>query len=135
MSEIIHIGKIAPQQLFILRRINDNCYVWCLGKEEGDVETEIQAPTIEEALQVAKQSWKKEAFTFVPCGFRFTLPERDEHGINALFYQAARSLNSFNGVYFDEELGHNCIVHQIPLRIQKLIRGLSKNLPISSIDW
>ena len=120
MGEIIHIGEIYPQQILLLRKVHDNHYAWFLEDREKEEQTEISAPNIEEAIRLAKKNWKHNFFKLIPSGFRFTLPERDEHGNNALFYQAVRSLNSMNGIYFDEELGCNCIVHQIPLRIREL---------------
>ena len=125
MPELIHMGEIFPGEKFYLRKMKENHYVWFLENAEGkEKETELSAPNIEEALRLAKKSWQGLNFKFIPCGFRFTLPERDEHGTNALFYQAIKSLESMSGVYFDEELGHNCIVHQIPLRIREIYKKL-----------
>lgn len=125
MSELIHIAEIQPFKYLFLRKEGEKHYAWFAetidGKEEA---TEVNAPNIEEAIRLAKKFWQSSYFKLIPCGFRFTLPERDEHGGNALFYQAIRSLNSMTGVYFDEELGHNCVVHQIPSRIRELYASL-----------
>lgn len=126
MPELIHIAEIMPAQFLYLRKVNDKHYVWFLEDQEKECETEIAAPNIEEAIRLAKKNWQNSAFKLIPSGFRFSLPERDEHGTNALFYQAIRSLNSMTGIYFDEEVGHNCIVHQIPLRIRELYAKLKQ---------
>jgi len=76
----------------------------------GEQATTVSGETVEEAMRLAARHWQKDSFTTVICGFRYTLPERDEHGINALFHQMVASYSSMNGVYYDEELGNNCFV-------------------------
>ncbi|MGK5594895.1 MAG: hypothetical protein ACSNEK_06020 [Parachlamydiaceae bacterium] len=122
-SEIIHIGRINHRKMLLLRKISDEQYGWF---EESEDKPRVVGTTVEEAIRLAKQHWKMNSFCLLPCGYRFTLPERDEHGMNALFWQAVRSFDSVNGIYYDEDLGHNCIVHQIPLETQKLIRHYLK---------
>ncbi len=75
--------------------------------------TEVYGETIEESIRLAAREWKEHFFQTLKCGFRYTLPERDEHGINALFHQMAASLSTSNGIYFDEELGNNCFVQKL----------------------
>ncbi len=122
--EIIHIGRISKQFLY-LKKLSEDRYGWF--HEGSDARSpEVVGVNIEEAIRLAKQHWKKDSFYLLPCGYRFTLPERDEHGMNALFCQAVKSLHSINGIYYDEDLGHNCIVNQIPLETQALIRKYLK---------
>lgn len=108
--KLIHVSRILtpasplPAYLF-LRKQGDNHFVWYEEEETG-----IVGSTISEAIQNARRNWSAYSFRTVNCGFRYTLPERDEHGCNALFCQMAESYRSSNGVYFDEELGHNCFV-------------------------
>lgn len=111
LANLIHVGRIAASgeqgKYLYLRKINPHSYSWF---EESEKETSVNAFTIEEALRLANRTWKSAYFRMVNCGFRYTLPERDEHGINALFYQMVASYTSFNGIYFDEEIGCNCFV-------------------------
>ena len=60
------------------------------------------------------------------CGFRYTLPERDEHGLNALFNQMVASYSSSNGVYFEQELGHPCIVQNASIQARLLWKKLKQ---------
>ncbi len=105
-NKLIHIGRIQKRYLF-LRQTGKFQYAWfeADGKEAG-----VEAAHVEEALRLAVRQWKGMGFHFIHCGFRYMLPERDEHGINALFHQMGASYESMNGVYFEEELGYNCIV-------------------------
>lgn len=109
--KLIHIARIQtsesplPQYLF-LRKHGDNLFVW------HDIERElnISGSSISESLKMGRKAWRLNSFRTVNCGFRYTLPERDEHGCNALFCQMMESYRSYNGIYFDEDLGHNCFV-------------------------
>lgn len=108
----IHIAKILhPKKgrcyLFLVKE--DNLFRWIF--ESGE-ETGIQDSQVEEAIRLARREWKNQSFQTVKCGYRFTLPERDEIGNNALFHQLESSHKNFNGIYFDEELGHQCIVRE-----------------------
>lgn len=117
-NKIIHIARIQPRGrdlvYLLLRKTEESvCFSWFeenCNQSEGEIETGIFATTIEEAIRLARSRWHSLAFRTVMCGFRYTLPERDEHGLNALFYQMSASYASSNGQYFDEELGHLCIV-------------------------
>lgn len=114
--KIVHLARIqierTPTYLY-LRQIAPSHLVWFEQRPqtETELDTLISGVSFTEAMQKARQKWKQNAFRTVICGFRYTLPERDEHGCNALFYQMAASYSSMNGVYFDQELGHNCIVN------------------------
>lgn len=100
-------------------------YAWYEETSDNqEVETEVTAPTVEEALRIARQHWKLNGFRTLICGFRYTLPERDEHGMNALFHQMVASYSSSNGVYFDDELGHNCFVQAASIEARELWQNL-----------
>ena len=90
-----------------------------------EVPTDISAETSEEALRLAHRQWKGSDFRTLRCGYRFTLPERDEIGSNALFHQMAASYATMNGVYFDDELGHQCIVKDASQEAYDLYKRLS----------
>lgn len=127
MARLIHAGfrmiKNGRQRLF-LREEAPKRYVWFEENNGVETPTGIFADTIQEAIRLANQTLKADYFTTFNCGFRYTLPERDEHGQNALFHQMLLSQSSFNGVYFDEELGNNCIVQNIPREAKDLINEL-----------
>ncbi len=113
-NTLIHIAKIYTAgrwQYLFLRKFSPQEYRWFLVENEQETATQIFSETIEEAIRLARREWRQSAFTPLGCGFRYTLPERDEHGSNALFYQMAASYATSNGIYLDEELGHNCIVN------------------------
>lgn len=114
-NKLIHLAHIfIPKKgktLVYLRQCGDHEYRWYIEDHDSiEHPTDIEGETPEEAMRNAHQSWKLNAFTTLCCGFRYALPERDEHGMNALFHQMTASLSTMNGIYFDEELGHNCFV-------------------------
>lgn len=115
LPKLIHAARIQPKgagvRYLFLKQMEPSRFAWHEVLENGEVETSVSGLSVEEAIYKGRQHWKYEAFRTVICGFRYTLPERDEHGNNALFYQMAASYSSPNGIYFDEELGHNCFVH------------------------
>lgn len=123
-AKLIHIGRIEgttpmPKYIF-LRQMTPYHYAWFMWDNPNETETPVWGPTAEEAIRLAYKHWKIDNFRTVNCGFRYTLPERDEHGSNALFYQMIASYSSMNGIYFDEELGSNCIVHNASMEARKL---------------
>lgn len=129
-NQLIHIAFITPDEkgrkILYLRKkgpIYSWNYVDSRGNEE---ESPVSTDTIEEAMREAAAYWKGSDFRTLQCGFRYNLPERDEHGINALFYQMISSYNSSNGVYFDEDLGHNCYVQNASLAARKIWEDLKK---------
>lgn len=127
-AAIIHTKGRGAVHL-LLREVKPSHYVWFQESEtEEESQTLVEAPNIEEAIRLAKSNWKDESFRTLNCGFRYTLPERDEHGINALLYQMGSSYASFNGVYFDDELGCNCVVqnasHEAKLFWKKMNRKM-----------
>lgn len=115
-GKVIHAaeiqGKNQKKTYLLLRQKGDQHFLWFEFRDGStEEETQIGARTIEEALQAAKKHWKMHSFRMVNCGFRYTLPERDEHGLNALFHQMVASYNSPNGVYFDADIGNNSFVN------------------------
>lgn len=113
-SKLIHIAQFQPyrkkSRYLFLRQESPHRLTWYQETDVGEEPTEISASTIEEAIRLGRKHWKRKSFRTIGCGFRYTLPERDEHGMNALFHQMAASYSHPAGVYFDEELGHNCRV-------------------------
>jgi hypothetical protein len=128
-DKLIHLAQvILPKKgprLLLLRKKDDVHYVWYEETATGDEkETSIFAPTAEEAIRQAYLTWKDSIFRTINCGFRYSLPERDEHGNNALFHQMVASYASMNGVYFDEDVGHNCFVNFASDEAKKLWKDL-----------
>lgn len=123
-KKLIHIARILGNdgkwQYLYLWKMDERQYFWALQDKQDfgpvsdwqviSLQALITAQTIEEALRIASNKWQSDYFCTLNCGFRYTLPERDEHGINALFHQMAASYSSSNGIYYDEELGNNCFV-------------------------
>lgn len=115
LGKLIHAARIYTQgewRLLYLRKHENGHFSWLEEQQKGtqEIESPVSGQTVEEAMRLAPKHWKNQSFTTINCGFRYTLPERDEHGINALFHQMAASYSSGNGVYYDEELGNNCFV-------------------------
>lgn len=130
LSSIIHVGSVHScdgwSYVFLCKMAPDR-YGWFLRDTLGKtIPAAIEAATIAAALQLAHRIWKRDSFRTLKCGFRFTLPERDEHGLNALFFQMGASYDSMNGVYFDEDLGNNCIVHQASIEARELWKTLKQ---------
>lgn len=128
-SKLIHVAHIytrTGRHRLFLRQVEPRRYQWFLAKNPVEEPTEISSDTIEEAIRLAARHWKEDDFATQNCGFRYTLPERDEHGMNALFYQMTASLSSSNGVYYDDELGNNCFVQNAPLDARDLWLSLKQ---------
>ena len=106
----VHLRREGRKHLF-LRRVEPQKYRWFIEEEGGEKATLVEADTIEEAIRLGRREWKLYCFRFLNCGFRYSLPERDEHGMNALFHQMQASYGTSNGIYFDEEMGNNCFVN------------------------
>ncbi len=116
LGKLIHIAQVMlPRKgprLLLLRKVDPVRFEWYEEDDKGrESNTAIFAPSAEEAIRQAYLNWKDHLFRTINCGFRYSLPERDEHGSNALFHQMIASYNSMNGIYFDEDLGHNCLVN------------------------
>ena len=120
LANLIHIARIfsrdSGKQTLYLRRSETAHYHWVfVDQNNQESSTPVSADSAEEAIRLAKRHWRNDAFETLRCGFRFTLPERDEIGSNALFHQMVASYSTMNGIYLDEELGHQCIVHEASL--------------------
>lgn len=136
LKNLIHVGcffgPYAKVTYLFLREVNPHTFTWYEqagpeAEEDTETATALSAPTIEEALRIANYNLKSVDFRTINCGFRYTLPERDEHGINALFYQMIASYSSSNGVYFDEEIGCNCFVQNASEEARNLWKQLKAN--------
>lgn len=130
-TKLIHIAKILVQNegqcLLFLKQVEPFRYIWFREDRPGvEVETGIWGGTAEDAIFEAYKAWRLNEIHTLNCGFRYTLPERDEVGTNALFHHMASSYSSMNGVYFDEELGSNCIVQQASLEARDLWKRLQE---------
>lgn len=126
---LIHVARIYKEgrwrYLFLRKKENEH-FIWHEEQENNkeEIETPISAHTAEEAIRLASRHWKNHSLKTLHCGFRYTLPERDEHGINAFFHQMAHSYHSHNGVYYDEELGNLCFVQNVSDEVLALWRRL-----------
>jgi len=116
-NKLIHIAKLITgskarkETLMLLRQVDNDRYLWFQDDGHGgETETTIDACNIEEAMRLAHREWKQQHFTTIKCGFRYSQTVRDTHGCNAYFYQMVESLKSLTGVYFDDEIGHPCLV-------------------------
>ena len=130
LNNLIHVAYILTRQgrhTLYLRRSEKGSYSWNqLDETEQETPSPVTANSAEEAIRLGRGHWKEDSFTPLHCGFRFTLPERDEIGGNALFHQMTASYSSINGVYLDEELSHQCIVYdasQEALALWARLRG------------
>lgn len=135
-GKLIHIARFFPSDgkwhYLFLRTTAQGHFTWYEEDEEqGEAETPVSGTTVEEALRLAAKYWRPQSFCTVICGFRYTLPERDEHGINALFHQMVASYSSMNGVYYDEELGNNCFVQSASTESYDLWQRLKKQNRLS----
>lgn len=115
LTNLIHvarvIGKGGRRHWLYLRHLEGGHYSWFSVDHDGqEVQTPVTADSAEEAIRLARRHWSRDSFQTLRCGLRFTLPERDEIGSNALFHQMVASYSTINGVYLDEELGHQCLV-------------------------
>ncbi|MCE5317924.1 MAG: hypothetical protein LLG04_11290 [Parachlamydia sp.] len=126
LSNLIHIAKMGQRYLF-LRKVAPMHFGWFWWDGDAETAAEVIATNAEEALRLAQRQWRQEDFRPVGCGFRYTLPERDEHGMNALFYQMVASYESPSGIYFDDELGGNCIVHFASTEARRLMTQLKSH--------
>lgn len=131
--DLVHIAFIlrpgSGKSTLFLRKLSDQRFCWFEEKSSQpgiEEDLQIEAINVEEALRLARRKLAPLSFRTLICGFRFSLPERDEHGINALFHQMAASYQAPGGIYFDAEVGHNCIVHNSSLEAQQLLRVLKK---------
>lgn len=116
-NKLIHVARVLNENnqtiYLFLRQIGRYHYQWFQEvNEDSEVPLPIDGVTAEEALRKAADRFQYHEFHPVECGFRYDLSERDEHGINALFYQMIESYaaNNVDGSYFDPDAGHHCYV-------------------------
>lgn len=132
LTHLIHVARIFSAKgewvSLYLRKTEAGLYVWHEVDLEGnETVTPVSADSAEEAIRLAHRHWKSSSFTSLRCGTRFTLPERDEIGTDALFHQMVTSYGTMNGVYLDDELGHQCIVHDASQEALTLWKQLKAN--------
>jgi len=130
-AKLIHMGRIdasTPSPLYLsLRQLAPYRYVWFFIQHDNlEIETSLWGATIEEAIRLAYRYWKLDNFRTLHCGFIYNLPERDEHGTNALFHQMMNSYLSPSGVFFNEDIGCNCIVNNASLEARKIMKNYIK---------
>lgn len=128
---LIHIARIHTKGKWMylyLRKKENKHFIWSEEQEnkQDETDTSVFALSVEEAIRLASKQWKNQSLNLLHCGFRYTLPERDEHGINAFFHQMVASYNSSNGIYYDEELGNNCFVQNTSEEALSLWQQLKK---------
>lgn len=130
LPKIIHAARRqAPGEkvkYLLLRMVDPARFVWYEYDNQRTSQTDVEGVTLEEALRCARKCWRNDAFRTINCGFRYTLPERDEHGCNALFHQMIASYSSANGIYFDEEVGNNCFINFASTEARDLWKKLKK---------
>lgn len=139
VSTIIHIGYLQQgrhREYYFLRKTDSARYQWEKAQERTenfskDEPLPIIADSVEEAIRLAYLQWHSPPLQSLICGFRFTLPERDEIGVPALFHQMRRSYSVGNGAYLDEEIGCSCIIHDAPSQTLALWRLLEKGESLS----
>ena len=116
------IQKGGKQTYLFLQRKADE-FVWY----ENSQITEHKAKTVEEAIRLIWKLRKKPGISFrmLNCGRLYTLPERDEHGTPALFHQMVASYKTPTGTYYNEQLGHDCIVEHPSDEALRLLKKLN----------
>ncbi len=107
-----HVGLIYPKQYLFLNKLNSSEFQWVKAffPSNRTEPTPCKGATASEAIRAANRLWSAHYFRLLHCGFRYALPERDEVGCNALFWQMAQSYAASNGRYFDPDVGHLCYV-------------------------
>lgn len=128
-SPPIHVGLLpsrGPSTLLLLRKeTEEGPYRWALRKATGYEEpTAVTGRDAGEAIHRACQVWRPLHVRMLKCGYRYTLPERDEVGTPALFHQMVASYATSTGIYFDEELQANCIVYLASQEARHIARQL-----------
>lgn len=114
--KIIHIAKLDRDKIITLQELTPGLFDWF----DQDKSLNLSSSSIEEAFKKGRKELKARGFSPIHCGYKFTLPERDEHGKEALYIDMMKSLASPNGIFFDETMGHNAVVHQIPSYVRNL---------------
>lgn len=115
-GKVLHAARFHHDngrvRYLLLRQCGDQHFCWFeFHDRSNETLSAVHAQTLEEAIRLARRHWQGRSFRMVNCGYRYTLPERDEHGLNALFHQMVASYSSMNGIYFDPDMGNNCYVN------------------------
>lgn len=113
---------LSNKGIYFLREIAPSHFQWFLE----DTPTRVEATSTQEAIRLAYRTFCDQNFEPLLSGYKFTLPERDEHGAPALFIDMIRSLETPSGQYFDPLYGHNLVVHNIPKRARDLYLQLKQ---------
>lgn len=123
--QLIHVAKIFEKGKwsYLYLHKEEQQYTWF---KDGKP-TQVTSVNIEEAILNANRHWKMEKIAMLNCGFRYQQPERDEHGMNALFYQMVLGYSSSNGIYFDPILAGNFLVQFASQEALQLWKTLEKN--------
>lgn len=129
-GKLIHAARFFKDRtgwvLLLLRKTADNSCIWFEEtSDKQETQTSVSAANPEEALRLAFRQWQGQSFRTIRCGYRFTLPERDEIGTNALMHHMIASYSISNGIYFDDELGHQCIVKETSQEALDLWKSLA----------
>jgi hypothetical protein len=109
MNDLIHVAKIykehEPIRFLYLREVEEGKFSWKEEIESEEIDTGVTASSIDEAMQKAQKKWGIDYFKTLGCGYKYTLPERDEIGSPALFHQMVKSYSIPGGIYQDEDDG------------------------------
>lgn len=110
--DLYHVASLSPTRYLFLNKIETTTFQWFEVSHATNQQkpTSITSNSPAEAIRAAYKKWDHSFFRLLHCGFCYTLPERDEVGCNAFFWQMAKSYANSNGRYFDEERGHLCYV-------------------------
>jgi hypothetical protein len=137
LGKLIHIGKIHGHNEHIeylyLRKSGPSSFEWYADGWEKEEATGIKSTTLSEAFARASDEWRDSAFSLIHCGYRYDLQERDDIGVEALFYQMVESYHSSGlidamwcGKYNDVEAGHECFVDKASEEALELMRKLER---------
>jgi len=97
---------LGAATLFLYKE--ENAFRWF----KANTSLPLAAKTISQAVYQARRSFRLSAFRLLDCGKLFTLPERDEHGAFANFFEFSQAMAAPNYTYFDKERGHLCQVKE-----------------------
>lgn len=130
LGKLIHVALIMEKGAWspiYLRKLDEQHFAWFTVNPDGsETQTPIDAISTEAAIQQAYPFWKSKNIRMLNCGFKYQLPERDEHGINALFWEMVAGYTSPNGIYFDQVAGSNFFVNFASQQALKLWKSLEK---------
>jgi hypothetical protein len=127
---LIHAAIYKPRGrrvYLLLRQDSSGNYRWHEVQEDsGEIEKPVSGQSLSEAMQNAYKAWRLNSFLPLQCGFRFTLPERDEIGRPAFFHEMIASYRSMTGGYFEPAANVMCIVQKASKEALDLWKRLEK---------